>query len=111
MLDEPVSHNGAIRKRVILRKGSMPYVTQVSRANFPAGEKAPAHSHPDMWELFLCDFGAGIMRVNADSISLSQGVWVLVEPGDVHEVASLSDMPLVLTVFGVAVSCGTENRA
>jgi len=99
--EEPSSHNTKIRKRVILRRGDAPHLTQVARAAFPPGEKAAAHAHPDMWELFICEEGSGVLKINNDEIKLSPGTWVLVEPGDTHEVENHTAGRLVLSVIGI----------
>jgi mannose-6-phosphate isomerase-like protein (cupin superfamily) len=100
--DEPVSHNSTIRKRVILRKGDVPSIMQVARVTFPPGEIAGAHAHPDMWELFFCEAGCGIMTVESRQVPLTPGAWVMVRPGEVHEVANPRELPLILHVTGVA---------
>ena len=99
--DEPVSHNAKIKKRVILRRGEVPHLTQIARASFPPGEIAPAHVHPDMWELFICETGEGTITINDGEIKLSPGTWVLVEPGDTHEISSSKGSQLILSVFGL----------
>jgi quercetin dioxygenase-like cupin family protein len=99
--EEAVSHNAKIRKRVIMRRGDVPHLTQISLATFPPGEIAAAHSHPDMWEIFLCDAGEGVMTVNGKDIPLKPGTWVVVEPNDVHQVKNNNDSMMVLSVVGV----------
>lgn len=107
--DEPVSHNAAIRKRVILRNASVPPIIQVARARFPAGESAPDHVHPDMWELFICERGAGEIMVGERSTRLAPGIWVLVKPGESHSLKADDDAELVLTTMGVAVGAATPS--
>ena len=99
--EEPVSHNARLRKRVIVRGGEVPHLTQVARSSFPCGESAPAHVHPDMWEIFICEEGTGFLIVNGHPIALTPGTWVLVEPGEVHEVRSSADNHLILSVIGL----------
>jgi hypothetical protein len=38
--EEAISHNANIKKRVVLRKGDVPHLTQFARATFPPGEVA-----------------------------------------------------------------------
>ncbi len=102
--DEPVSHNPAIRKRVMVRNGELGPIVQFARSTFPPGETAGAHSHADLAEVFLCDGGAGIIRIDEREIELKPGVCVVVEPGETHELQSLGPEPLVLTYFGVVIS-------
>lgn len=99
--DEPVSHNKAIRKQVLLRRGRIPGVTQVARALLPAGDVAASHQHADMWELFICESGAGTMLVAGQPVELLPGRWVLVDPGEPHELKADRGQKLVVTTLGI----------
>lgn len=105
VLDElehlPVSHNPAVRKRVIFKKGEMPTVTQIARATFPPGESAPGHSHADMWEVFVFESGVGEMEIDGVTHKLAAGDTFLIEPGEVHEIRNTGDGELVVTLIGV----------
>lgn len=101
-LDEQgVSHNVAIRKKVMLQPGDIPHLTNFSQAMFAPGQVAKAHAHSDMYEVFFVSAGTGTMVVNGTEQSLFPGVCILVEPGDVHEVTNTGQESLVLTYFGV----------
>lgn len=99
--DEPVSHNPEIRKRVMLRAGMLPPVTQFAEARFQPGQVAPAHAHADMAEVFLVTGGSGTITVDGQVHPLAAGACVAVEPGEVHEIAATGAEPLVLVYFGV----------
>lgn len=96
-----VSHNTAIRKKVMLQPGDVPHLTNFSQAIFAPGQVAPAHAHSDMHEVFFVSGGIGTMTVNGVDQPLVPGVCILVEPGDVHEVKNTGEDPLVLTYFGI----------
>ena len=96
-----VSHNTAIRKKVMLQPGDIPHLTNFSQATFAQGQVAKAHAHSDMHEVFFVSSGNGTMVVNGTDQALSPGVCILVEPGDVHEVTNTGQEPLVLTYFGI----------
>lgn len=98
---ETVSHNAAILKKVILRRGTVPHVTQIARAIFPPSETATGHSHVDMWEIFICEEGEGEIIINDKKIMLSPGSWVLVEPNDIHEIKNRLNGQLVILVIGI----------
>lgn len=102
--EEAVSHNAAIRKRVMLRPDDIPQITNFSQASFPPGEIAGVHAHSDMYEVFLVTAGTGEMRVNGQPHSLTPGVCIAVEPGEHHEVINTGEQYLVLTYFGVKAS-------
>ena len=99
--DQGVSHNTAIRKKVMLRPGDIPHLTNFSQAIFAPGQVANAHAHSDMYEVFFVSAGRGTMAVNGMDQALLPGVCILVEPGDVHEVTNTGAEPLVLTYFGI----------
>ena len=99
--DQGVSHNSAIRKKVMLQPGEVPHLTNFSQATFAPGQVANAHAHDDMYEVFFVASGSGLMTVNGTAHRLAPGVCILVEPGDVHEVKNIGKDVLVLTYFGI----------
>ena len=100
--DQRVSHNAAIRKKVMLQPGEIPHLTNFSQATLAPGQVAHAHAHSDMHEIFFVSAGTGVMAVNGVDQVLSPGVCILVEPGDVHEVTNTGEGELILTYFGIA---------
>lgn len=101
LVDQGVSHNAAIRKKVMLQPGEVPHLTNFSQATFAPGQVAPGHAHTEMNEVFFVSAGTGTMTINGTAHGLSPGVCILVEPGDVHEVANTGTEQLVLTYFGI----------
>jgi hypothetical protein len=53
--NEQVSHNPAIQKKVMLRSGDLPHLTNFSQARFAPGQVAAAHAHQDMCEVFFVE--------------------------------------------------------
>ena len=107
--EQAVSHNPAIKKRVMLQKGDMPHLTNFSQARFAPGQVANGHSHQDMAEVFFVESGRGTISINGQPQPLTPGVCVLVEPGEYHEVINTGEGELVLTYFGVRVEPGDSN--
>jgi quercetin dioxygenase-like cupin family protein len=103
VLEEAVSHNPDIKKKVMLRLGDLPHLTNFSQARFAPGQVASAHAHADMCEVFFVEAGTGVIRVNQQDYDLVAGVCIAVEPGEVHEVVNTGDEELVLTYFGLRV--------
>lgn len=101
--EEPVSHNPAIKKKVMLRLGELPHLTNFAQARFGPGQTAAAHAHSDMCEVFFVESGHGIIQIDGQSHTLSAGVCVAVEPGEVHEVCNTGQEELVLTYLGLRV--------
>lgn len=95
------SHDGPIRKRVMLKRGDIPGVMQFARAVFPAGAAVEAHSHADMTEVFLCDGGRGVITVDGRDVVLEAGVCVAVQPGEVHALRADAAGEMVLTYWSV----------
>jgi quercetin dioxygenase-like cupin family protein len=98
---EPVSHNPEITKRVLLRRGDLPHLTNFSRSRLLPGQTASAHAHAGMHEVFFVESGAGIMRVDAREVTLEAGVCVAVGPGESHEIMNTGAADLVLIYFGI----------
>lgn len=101
--EEQVSHNPEIRKKVMVRSQTIPHLTNFSQARFAPGQSTTAHAHADMWETYLVEAGAGVMRIDGKDYELTIGTCIAVEPGEVHEVINTGSTELVLTYFGVQV--------
>ena len=101
--DEPVSHDPAIRKRVLLRLGEVPHLMQFAQARFAPGQAAPAHAHADMHEIFLVESGEARFTVDDVAHHVAAGGCIAIAPGERHEVANAGTTELVLTYFGIAV--------
>ncbi len=99
----PVSHNPHIQKKVLIEKGEIPRITNFSRSRFPPGESAPAHSHRDMYEVFLVESGSGVFRIDGKDYEVKAGSCVRVDLQEMHEIINTGDDYLVLTYFGVEV--------
>jgi mannose-6-phosphate isomerase-like protein (cupin superfamily) len=95
------SHNARIRKRELLANGDVARITNYARAIFPPGEKADAHSHADMTEVFTVESGCGDIRIDDVAYVFSAGTTIVVEPGEVHEIINTGSTDLVVTYFGV----------
>ena len=98
---EGVSHDPAIRKQVLLRRGEVPHLTAFSRAVFTPGQAVTPHAHADMHEVFFVASGAGEIRVDGAAHALAAGTCVAVAPGETHEIACTGAEELVLLYFGV----------
>ncbi|MFT2091522.1 cupin domain-containing protein [Paraglaciecola sp. 2405UD69-4] len=96
-----VSHNSQIKKKVLVANGDIPHITNFSRAVFPPGELASAHSHSDMTEVFFIESGTGIISVNGKDIPLEAGMCITIEPNDIHELNNTSTQDLTVIYFGV----------
>ena len=108
--DEPVSHNPNVSKRVLVRNGEIPTITHVSRATLPPGEICVAHSHSDMWEMFIAERGCGAMIVDGHRVALDPGTCLIISPGESHELANCSTEDLVVTTTGWISGAVSDNE-
>lgn len=99
--EEGVSHNPEIKKKVMLRAGEIPHLSTFSQARFRSGQVADVHAHDAMYEVFFVEEGEGIIRVENKEYRLEEGVCIVVEPGEVHEITNTMSTELVLTYFGL----------
>lgn len=106
--EQPVSHNPQIKKKVMLKLGDLPHLTNFSQARFAPGQSAPAHAHQDMSEVFFVETGVGTIYVDGKAYALVPGNCVAVEPGEVHEVVNTGTSELILTYFGLRVEKSAE---
>ena len=100
---QSVSHNPDIRKKVMLRFGDLPNLTNFAQAYIAPGQISPAHSHQDMCEVFFVQSGSGIIRIDDIEYPLLPGSCYGVEVGEVHEIVNTGTEELVLTYFGLQV--------
>ena len=101
--EESVSHNPEIKKKVMLRFGDLPHLTNFSQAHFAPGQTAPGHAHQDMCEVFFVQDGSGVIRIDNKEYPLLPGDCIAVEPGEVHEIINTGLAELVLIYFGLRV--------
>ena len=99
--EERVSHTEEIKKRVMIKNFEVPHITQFAQARFPPRKVAEEHSHEDMYEIFFVEKGEGKIRINGTDYPLKEGSYVVIEPGETHEVTSNGE--LILMYFGVRV--------
>jgi mannose-6-phosphate isomerase-like protein (cupin superfamily) len=103
IVEEPVSHNPEILKKVMIRNGEIPKITNFTQSRFPSGAVASAHSHTDMYEIFLVQSGSGVFKINGQEIVVSAGSCVRVDLNESHEIQNTGQEELVLLYFGVEV--------
>ncbi|NJK48585.1 cupin domain-containing protein [Candidatus Gracilibacteria bacterium] len=101
--EQTVSHNRAIKKKVMLNTGDLPHLTNFSQATFSPGQVASGHFHQDMCEVFFVEAGEGIIKIDGKTYPLEKGSCVAVEPGEVHEIVNNGSSDLILTYFGIKV--------
>ena len=101
--EQAVSHNPDIHKKVMLKWGDLPHLTNFSQARFSPGQIAPSHAHSDMCEVFFVESGSGIICINKKDYPLEPGVCVAVDLGEFHEIRNNGSTELVLTYFGLRV--------
>lgn len=101
--EEGVSHNPEIRKRVLLRRGQIPHLTNFTRSVLLPNQTASPHTHPDMYEIFLVQSGTALVRINEDTYQLHPGHCLTIEPGEQHEITNPGTTELILLYFGIEV--------
>jgi mannose-6-phosphate isomerase-like protein (cupin superfamily) len=99
--EEGVSHNPEIKKKVMLRKGEVPNLTNFSQALFKLGQAAGIHTHKDMYEIFFIENGRGIIQVEDKEYLVEKGFCIMVEPGESHDIINPASPELVVTYFGL----------
>lgn len=82
----PVSHDPALKKRVLLGPGDLPHIASLSHVRFGRGDRASAHSHEDGFEVFFCISGAVKFVVGGRPVELPEDGCLVVEPGEVHSI-------------------------
>lgn len=99
--EEGVSHNPAIKKRVMLRRSQLPHLTNFSQSSIAPRQSVGAHAHTGMFEVFFVASGEGRIRIDDAEYGLRAGICVAVEPGEAHEITNTGATDLVLLYFGI----------
>ncbi|RUS21747.1 cupin domain-containing protein [Endogone sp. FLAS-F59071] len=95
-----VSHD-PIEKRVILKNGDVPHITQLACATIKPGQISSKHSHVDMTETFCFQSGVAEMEVDGNIFEVCSGTNVTVYPGEAHEIRNNGTEDVVVLYFGV----------
>ncbi len=97
--EEGVSHNPEIKKKVMLRGGEISNLTSFSQAYIKPDQVVCAHAHNDMYEIFLVEAGAEIIRVEVEEYKIGKVICIVVEPREVHDIVNTDSTDLLLTYF------------
>ncbi|KAG0365598.1 cupin domain-containing protein [Gamsiella multidivaricata] len=96
-----VSHDSTVEKKVLLKNGDVPHVTQLAVATLKPGEQATKHHHNDMTETFHFQSGWGEMEIDDKVLEVKAGITVTVFPGEAHEIRNTGSENLVVLYFGI----------
>jgi len=94
----------SISKRVLVRNGQIPHITQIAQTEIPPGGIIEEHSHPTMCEVFLVIKGTGELLVEGQNISLQEGSFFWFAPQQKHQIHNTNPtISLRLSYFGVSL--------
>ena len=85
-----IVRNPATSKEVMLARGELGNITQLSLAHHPRGESCGLHEHADMDEIFLVWEGEGIIEVDGVQHIVSRGDFAALPIGVPHNLISTS---------------------
>jgi len=98
---EGLSHDADILKRVLLGESELPGSVRLSHALFKPGQKASAHSHSDLSEVFYVISGSGEFIVDGISHTVCEGSAFCIDPGEMHELQNSGNENLNVIYFGL----------
>ncbi|KAF9965899.1 hypothetical protein BGZ70_003853 [Mortierella alpina] len=96
-----ISHDSTVEKKVLLKMGEVPHVSQLAVATLKPGELASKHDHKDMTETFHFQAGSGEMEVDDKVFEVKAGTTVTVFPNEAHEIRNTGSENLVIIYFGI----------
>ncbi len=99
--EEGVSHDPQLLKKIMIREGQLPHLKSFARLRMTPGQIAHAHSHERHFEIFFVESGEGTILVDKRELQISQGMCVIFEPSEVHEVTNTGSVELILVYFGL----------
>lgn len=88
-------------KRVLLRGGVLPQVTQVAVGEFTELMQTDLHSHPTMYEIYFVLEGEAIYRIGDEEIGVRPGDFFFVPPATIHN-QTVTVAPHRIFYWGIA---------
>lgn len=101
--EEGVSHDPQLSKKVIIGDGEIPHLKKFAQARLAPGQMAREHSHDDFYEIFFIEAGKGAINIEGNEYLLSEGMCVICEPLEAHEIVNTGSNELIITYFGLKV--------
>ncbi len=92
------------RKRVLLRRGEVPHITQLatSRSWDECDTSHDPHVHPTMWEIYVVRAGRATFTIGGEVHEAGPGSFLAVPPKTTHTYRVAPGEVLELLYFGVA---------
>jgi mannose-6-phosphate isomerase-like protein (cupin superfamily) len=101
--EKGLSHDPAIKKRVLIDKGEIPNVMMFGHSVFKPGQGIETHCHKTMFEVFYVHSGKAVFVVNGKEFEVRAGDCVTIEPNDEHRQYNPFDTDVTWLYFGIAV--------
>lgn len=101
--EEPNVHNPNITKKVMIKNGQVPHLTNLTEAKLPPGAIASEHAHQDMYEVFFTEIGMATAKINGQVFELPEGSCITVEPGEAHEISNQSKEDAIIKYLGIEI--------
>ena len=98
---EPAKSNPKIKKKEFVKKGEIPHVNSIGQVVLKVGNIASEHIHENSFEAFLIENGTGIIKVNGKVEQIKAGNFILIEPGEAHEILNTGTENLVITYLEI----------
>lgn len=96
-----IAKNPATTKKVLVERGNLGHVTQISLAYHPKGQGCGLHDHPDMDEFFLVFGGTGEVTIGDDIYEAKVGDFFSAPRGVPHNLVGTSSQQFVVQCIGV----------
>ncbi|KAG0228448.1 hypothetical protein BGW41_003426 [Actinomortierella wolfii] len=97
-----VSHDQTLEKRVFLKNGEVPHLTQFARSVIKPGEQVTRHQHRDMTEIFYFISGQCEVEIDGKVHVATPGTTITVFPREYHEFRNNGTEDAVMVYFGIA---------
>lgn len=91
-----------IQKKVFLKNGQIPCLTQFAQGRFQPGCFVPPHKHLDMWEIFLVEEGRIEVKIDNKKIILKKGDCLTIEPNETHTFKNPFKSSATISYFSIA---------
>ncbi|MDX8394875.1 MAG: cupin domain-containing protein [Mariprofundaceae bacterium] len=98
---QSLSHDTDIVKKILFGEKDLPASVRLSHAVLKPGQRASAHAHADLCEVFYVLSGQAVFCIDGEKQKLRAGSSIRIDPHEVHAVSNHGDDDLNLLYFGL----------
>jgi quercetin dioxygenase-like cupin family protein len=102
LLEESVTHNPEVKKKVLIRNGEIPHLMMFGNATLKPGQTIGRHKHETMAEVFYILSGKAMFHLGDQEVEVHPGDCITSEPNEEHGQTNPFNEEVTWLYFGIA---------